>query len=240
MRRRRVGEGVLVPGRKDCRPDAVYRGEVPTHPARRGPTDSDPSASRPVPDPVSRVILDTPRLRLRPFALHDVPALAAIRAEPGALRWMPGGEAGTARAAVDAARLVEIWGRAWAEARPGYAPWAAVERAGGALAGQVGLRWLPFEGGVTEVLWMLGAAHRGRGLATEAARAALGWGFGTLGLAAVECFVMPGNAASLAVVRRLGMAPLGPVGVLLGPGWTLDVERFRLRREEWETPCTTC
>ena len=193
------------------------------------------------PEAPPRVVLDTPRLRLRPFRSDDVPALAAIRAEPGALRWMPGGEAATPRAAADAARLAEIWGRAWGESRPGYAPWAAVERRTGMLAGQVGLRWLPFEGGVTEVLWMLGTRHRGRGLATEGARAALAWGFGALELAAVECFVMPGNAASLAVAGRLGMVPLGAAEVVLGAGAAAEVARFRLGRAAWEAAaCTTC
>ncbi len=190
------------------------------------------------------MILETPRLLLRPFLAADALALAAIRAEPGALRWMPGGEAAAATAVPDAARLVEIWGRAWGESRPGYAPWAAVRRDDGALAGQLGLRWLFFESGTTEVLWMLGAAHRGLGLATEGARAALGWGFGTLGLEAVDCFVASGNAASLAVARRLGMAPLGPVELPLGPGAAFEVRRFRLSRDAWKiregAPCTTC
>ena len=151
------------------------------------------------------------------------------------LRFMPGGEAAAARAVTDAEMLARIWSEAWA-GQPGYAPWAAVVRRSGALAGQIGLRWLPWNGGTIEVLWMLGRAYRGRGLATEGGRAALA-GLPDIELAAVECFVMPGNAASLAVVRRLGMEPLELLK-------ELGVQRFRLTRDRWleqeEPTCTIC
>ncbi|UFN49605.1 GNAT family N-acetyltransferase [Roseomonas sp. OT10] len=158
------------------------------------------------------VVRETPRLLLRPFAEADAPALAALRADPETLRFLPGGEAAAATAGPDAARLVGLWSAGWASG-PGYAPWAVVLKETGALIGQCGLRWLPWGGGVTEVLWMLGRDHWRRGYATEAARAALAWGFGPLGLARIEAFVAPGNDASLGVVRRLGMVPQGAIEV---------------------------
>lgn len=177
------------------------------------------------------VRLETPRLLLRPFAEPDIPALAALRADPEVLRHMPGGEAAAATAGPDAARLVGLWSGAWAGgATPGYAPWAVVLKETGALIGQCGLRWLPWGGGVTEVLWMLGRDHWRRGHATEAARAAVAWGFGPLGLARIEAFVAPGNDASLGVVRRLGMAPRGAIEV-----FGMAALHFAL-----DSPCTTC
>lgn len=50
----------------------------------------------------------------------------------------------------------------------------------------------------------LAAPHRGKGLMTEALRAALRYAFGPLGLHRVEAAVMPRNLPSLRVLRHLG------------------------------------
>jgi ribosomal-protein-alanine N-acetyltransferase len=56
-----------------------------------------------------------------------------------------------------------------------------------------------------EVGWRLARAAWGHGYATEAARAALGFGFDTVGLAEVVSFTSTTNTRSQAVMRRLGM-----------------------------------
>jgi RimJ/RimL family protein N-acetyltransferase len=56
-----------------------------------------------------------------------------------------------------------------------------------------------------EVGWRLAFEHWGRGYATEAARLALGYGFGTLALAEVVSFTCATNYRSRAVMERLGM-----------------------------------
>lgn len=53
--------------------------------------------------------------------------------------------------------------------------------------------------------WMLDPAHRGRGYATEAAAAVVGFGFETLELARIVATTEHRNVASQAVMRRLGM-----------------------------------
>ncbi|MFC0409095.1 GNAT family N-acetyltransferase [Roseomonas elaeocarpi] len=171
------------------------------------------------------MILHTARLRLRPFRAADVAALADLRADPATMRFMAGGEAAAApeRASAEAGSLASLWGRAWEEGHPGYAPWAVERRGDGCFLGAAGLRWLPFEGGTTEVMWMIHRHHRRQGYATEAAEAACRWGFATLGLAQLDAFVMPRNEASLGVVRRLGMAPLGETTIL-----DMPMLRFRL------------
>jgi [ribosomal protein S5]-alanine N-acetyltransferase len=57
----------------------------------------------------------------------------------------------------------------------------------------------------------------GPGFATEAARAVLEYALGPLGLTEVLAEVDEGNAASAAVLRRLGMIPFAVVPGLLGP-----------------------
>ena len=151
---------------------------------------------------VARTV-STARLLLRPFEPADVAAYAVIRAKPGVMRFMPGGAARTATAQQDAERLVSLFASLWDEV--GYGPWAAVDRASGALLGHVGLRLLPELGGETEVLYMLDSAVWGRGLATEGAAAARDYGFGALGLSHLIGLALPDNTASLRVLERIGM-----------------------------------
>jgi RimJ/RimL family protein N-acetyltransferase len=56
-----------------------------------------------------------------------------------------------------------------------------------------------------EAGWRLGRRHWGQGLATEGARALLAYGFGDVGLQTAWAETMAVNAASRAVMRKLGM-----------------------------------
>jgi RimJ/RimL family protein N-acetyltransferase len=48
----------------------------------------------------------------------------------------------------------------------------------------------------------------GRGLATEAARACVQWGFKEFGLRYLVALIEPANTRSIRVAQRLGMAPV--------------------------------
>lgn len=157
------------------------------------------------------MILETARLRLRPFAERDIPAYAAIRSDPEVMRHMPGGVARAATAAADAARLVPGFAGEWL--RHGYGPWAIEDRASGALLGHGGLRLLPAPGHETEVMYLLDRSAWGRGLATEVAAAAREAGFGRFGLARLVGYAAPQNAASRRVLEKTGLAFDGEVTV---------------------------
>src|SRR5439155_14359405 len=90
----------------------------------------------------------------------------------------------------------------------GFGKWI-VELAGlHQFVGVVGLAWLPFTAHFTpavEVGWRLAAEHWGRGYATEAARAAIDYGFDRLHLSEIVACTVPANAKSLAVMQRLKM-----------------------------------
>jgi len=83
------------------------------------------------------------------------------------------------------------------------------------LIGTAGLRPLGSSG--LEIFYSLAPGAWGHGYATEAARAVVEYGLGPLGLPEVLAEVDEGNAASVAVVRRLGMTPYAVVPGLLGP-----------------------
>jgi RimJ/RimL family protein N-acetyltransferase len=99
-------------------------------------------------------------------------------------------------------------------------------REDGRVVGTVLLVRLPDGDGEVEVGWHLHPDAWGHGYATEAARGALDWGF-RRGLEEALAVVRPGNTASAAVCRRLGMEPQGLTSRYYG----LELELFRLRRE---------
>lgn len=162
----------------------------------------------------------TERLLLRPLRAGDEAAYTAILADPLNVRYLPGGAAGAARAAEKARHLIEHWGAAaWAD---GCRPWG-VELRDGALIGHLGLRFVP-ELGETELLYLLDRPHWGRGLATEGARAAIGFARERLGLRYLVALAVAENTASTAVMRRCGFAFEGPMHV-----FGLDAVRYGRR-----------
>ena len=143
--------------------------------------------------------IHTERLVLRPFAPGDLPGYAEIRREPGVMRFLPR-PAEPMDEDTRSAKAIETFRQAWTD--KGYGPWAVL--LDGTLIGHAGLRWVDEEG-VTEVLYLFDPAHHGKGYATEAASAALDFGFNTLGLDRIVAWAMRENVASLAVMERLGM-----------------------------------
>lgn len=145
--------------------------------------------------------LRTPRLLLRPWRDTDLPAYAALNADPEVRRWFPG-TLTRAQSDDEAARLrnhIEAHGFGfWAVEVPGVAP----------FVGAVGLKHVHFVAPFTpavEAGWRLAREHWGKGYAAEAARAALAHGFGPLGLVEIVAFAVPGNLASRRVMERIGM-----------------------------------
>ena len=103
--------------------------------------------------------------------------------------------------------------------------WPVLEKQSGEIVGAVLLKPLP-EHTEIEVGWHLAKAYWGKGYATESARAALDYGFNKLGLETIYAVVMPENARSLAVARRLGMESLGRSSEYYG----LELEVFRISK----------
>jgi RimJ/RimL family protein N-acetyltransferase len=82
---------------------------------------------------------------------------------------------------------------------------------------------LPGETGEIEVGWHLHPDSWGHGYATEAATGALERAFAA-GVPEVFAVVRPGNDASMAVCRRLGMTPIGRTTKWYG----VECEAFRI------------
>ncbi|MBM3490553.1 MAG: GNAT family N-acetyltransferase [Alphaproteobacteria bacterium] len=174
-------------------------------------------------------MIDTPRLRLLPLDEADREPLARLFADPEVTRFLPQ----LAAANLDAARAlasqrIERYAAQWRT--QGLAPWALRLRQDGALVGWCGLRATP-EFDAVEMVWLVARAHWGRGLAAEAARAALDYGFMRRGLPRLIALILPGNSASVRLAERLGMRYERHVPVnYLGGG---AAQLFRLTRTDY-------
>lgn len=170
--------------------------------------------------------LQTERLVLRRFAGHDWEALARLYADDIVMRHMLPGRGLTRPAAGERAKSnIHNFNDHWD--RRGYGVWAVEDRASGRLLGQCGLRWIP-EAEQTEVLYLLTKTVWGRGLATEAAQAALAYAFGSAGLDNLIALTAPENKASQRVLDKLGFSYAGE-----RPLWERIVCWFDLRRDNW-------
>jgi RimJ/RimL family protein N-acetyltransferase len=145
--------------------------------------------------------IHTHRLYLRLWRDEDLPAFNAMNADPRVMEFFP---KPLDRAESDArvARIREHF------ARRGFGLWA-VEIPGIAdFIGFVGLSVPAFEAPFTpcvEIGWRLAREHWGFGFATEAARAALDFGFRRLALDEIVSFTVPANQRSRGVMERIGM-----------------------------------
>jgi len=149
--------------------------------------------------PPLATVIETERLRLRPMTMEDREALIAIYADPDVARFM------SVFGTENADDRIRSYRESWVER--GYGLMALLDRTTGELLGRSGLyHWPQF--GETEVGWLLRRDSWGLGLATEAGRACLAWGFESFEFPYLTAMIDPRNERSIGVAKRLGMQPL--------------------------------
>ena len=130
-------------------------------------------------------------------------------------------------------RLVQEQLDHWQE--HGYGWWALETRPAtatpcshpGAFIGWAGLQYLP-ETDETEVGYLLGRAYWGHGLATEAARESVRFGFEDLGLPEIVGIVHPDNVASQRVLEKAGLSRVERTVY-----FNMDCYRYVAKRSAW-------
>ena len=143
--------------------------------------------------------LRTPRLVLRPLTRADLEEVLAIWLEPEVHAAIFSHRPATRELALD-------WlGRN--EADPPRVFGIHIEEEA-ALAGYIGIQRL-HETGEPELTYTLRTSAWGRGITAEAGAALLEHARRTLGLSRVMGVVLPGNARSRAVMRKLGLREAG-------------------------------
>jgi len=155
--------------------------------------------------------LTTARLALRGWRDGDRAAFAALNADPRVMQFLGPPLSRNASDALADRIAVHF-------ADHGYGLWAAELPGRADFIGFVGLSvirftppWRPSsepgaQRGPVEIGWRLAADHWGNGYATEAARAAMRFGFDRLALPEIVSFTTRANHASRAVMERLGMS----------------------------------
>jgi [ribosomal protein S5]-alanine N-acetyltransferase len=155
-------------------------------------------------------VLTTERLVLSPVTAQDHAGLLAHWTAPDVRRFLFDG---AVLSPAEVTGVIDGSTRSFAAA--GHGLWLIRERDRAALAGTAGLR--PLEDLGLEVFYSLAPDVWGRGYATEATRAVVEHALGPLGLPEVLAEVDEGNAASVAVIERLGMTRFDVVPGELGP-----------------------
>jgi RimJ/RimL family protein N-acetyltransferase len=149
--------------------------------------------------------LSTDRLEVTPLPVHAAAAipldrLAAGRAVGARLsaQWPDPRLAGLFRRHAQTPAGAERFG-----------VWVMIERDSATIVGDIGFHGPPDAAGVVEVGYNVVPSRRGRGYATEAARALAGWAKAQPDVRAVVAGCDPGNLASIIVLERAGFHRTG-------------------------------
>ena len=143
-------------------------------------------------------LLETARLRFRPFAATDATTVAPWMMDAEVQRFLPNGrDHSMAQVGARVARYMAH------QAQYGYSRQIMFDRATGEAVGDAGLLYLP-DSQETELGYRLLKSHWGKGLASEAARRWLDYAFGELGLPEVIAFAHPDNIGSVRVMQKCG------------------------------------
>ncbi|HEV3402647.1 MAG TPA: GNAT family N-acetyltransferase [Gaiellaceae bacterium] len=142
-------------------------------------------------------MIETERLFLRPIEWGDLDTVARWNADERFTRHLAGP---LTREQTEEA--FERWRRHWDE--HGFGRLGIVDRASGELVGRTGPQYHRAWPHDPEVGWAVDPAWWGRGIATEAGRATVGWTLGELGFARVVSITTEVNLASRRVMEKLG------------------------------------
>jgi RimJ/RimL family protein N-acetyltransferase len=170
-------------------------------------------------------VLETDRLRLRPFVLDDFEDHAAMVADPEVMQFLGDGKPLPRFAAWRTlCSIVGHWGLR------GYGMFAVMERSTGRFVGCVGPvlfeGWLGFE-----MLWTLRSEDWGKGYATEAVARCLEHAFIELRQPHVISLIAPENLRSIRVAERVGQRLERDVELPDSSGKV--VRQYGLSRDEW-------
>jgi RimJ/RimL family protein N-acetyltransferase len=151
---------------------------------------------------LSSPVIETERLRLRPWRADDIAPNTAMLGDPASGRFITADNkpitdpfAGWRNSAIMAGH--------WA--LYGIGMFVVEEKQAGRFVGRVG-PWMPPGWPGFEVGWGIASDFRGKGYAVEAARAAIDWSFATFEIDQIVHCIDRENTASQAVARRLGAA----------------------------------
>ena len=148
-----------------------------------------------------KVILETTRLILRRQVTEDLDDLWALYCNPEITKYIP--DAPRSR---EEAREELEWHMKGHPRFPELGLWATIHKETGKFIGRCGLLpWTIDERQEVEVAYTIAREYWGQGLATEAAKAILDYGFEHLNLSRLVSRIDSENVASQKVAEKIGM-----------------------------------
>ena len=148
----------------------------------------------------SGAVIETARLKLRPWCGADVAPNTAMLSDPATARFIAA-EGKPVTTELAGWRNAAVMSGHWA--LHGFGMFVVEEKSSGKFVGRVG-PWFPPGWPGFEVGWGIAGGFRGKGYAVEAARASIDWSFATFELDRIVHCIDQENTASQAVARRLG------------------------------------
>jgi RimJ/RimL family protein N-acetyltransferase len=143
--------------------------------------------------------IETARLLLRPLDMSDLDDYTQhIFADAEVMRYLPKRDLPPRERAE---RTITFFNDHWSQR--GYGAWAVTDKMAGEFIGHCGLNFVP-EAGDVEVLYALRQNRWGQGIATEAVRASVRFGFEQANLTRLIALAVPENIASRRVMEHLG------------------------------------
>lgn len=170
--------------------------------------------------------LETKHLRFAPATLADLDEFVALYNDPEVVRYLGHGRVRSVEETRKGLENAVTW---WRER--GFGTWTVREKDTGKFVGRCGIQPL-VDTGEVELGYVLHRNFWGRGLATEAAAAAVRFAFATVGLGRLAAIAYPENAASRRVIEKAG---LKFEGIRPNPYPYRDVAWYGLSRAEYQS-----
>jgi len=174
-------------------------------------------------DKMKHVIIETPRLILRPPALEDLQDWVRFASHEDTMRHL-GGVQSASLAWRSLMTMIGAW------SAHGYAMFSVIEKSRGTWMGRIG-PWQPLDWPGTEVGWGLHADFWHRGFALEAAAASVDWVFENLDWHEVIHTIAAENLSSIALAEKLG-SKYQRQAMLPAP-MSLEIGVWQQTREQW-------
>lgn len=175
--------------------------------------------------------LETPRLRLRRLQMRDAADIFRYSRDVEVARYVLWD---AHRTVGDSRAYLRYMLRRYRNHEP--ASWGIEWKATGAVIGTIGFMWIQTDNSAAEVGYSLSRDYWGQGIMTEALKAVIAHGFGSMNLNRIEAQHETGNPASGAVMRKCGMTREGTLRQrLYNKGRYVDVELYAILRKDYKS-----
>lgn len=170
--------------------------------------------------------IETARLQLRQYTPNNLDNLTQILSNPEVMKNSPRGAIPEDKVKQVTQEILEFFIAHWEHHKFGV--WAVIHKQTSQLIGHCGLNFLPNSPEV-EVLYRFNQSYWNQGIATEATKAILRYGFEEVKLEHIVAITTPEHLASRRVMEKAGLKYEKDAYF-----YNLDVVYYALVREAWQ------